>query len=181
MGLMLSENGKLMLRNGKLFVDTNGTDCCCGEPVAGCCPGELIPTDIGPPEVPGTVLEVEVISDGTGCFTPGDKQDLNDLANPSTWSSNGPFMGNVAWKDVSLVCVAGDVLQFSWGTDAGCPITDIGGSFVWTRVSGACGPFEHVFSFAVDEDDVTGCGACNGAIGGVGLTGTIVVKVTIKP
>lgn len=31
MGLMLSDSGKLMLRNGKLFDDVNGTDCCCGD------------------------------------------------------------------------------------------------------------------------------------------------------
>ena len=167
MGLMLSASGKLMVRpSGKLFVDTNGTDCCCGDD-AGCCPGILIPTS-GDGLTPGTVLEIEIVSDGTGCFAPGTKQEMKDLASPGIWESwtaGAPdrFMANAAFRNLTLSCIGDTELRVTWGSEAGCPITPV---TIWTQTSGSCSPFEFRFSNTLSEDDFTGCTDCAGTIGG---------------
>lgn len=108
MGLMISANGKLMLRNGKLFVDTNGTDCCCGE----CLPSDWSPCEREPSAGGAEECDTATISGSSAQFnTEFEIFTSQDCADSNTWT-------------VDLISVTnGTVTRGACSTGGGWPYT----------------------------------------------------------
>lgn len=93
MGLTLGATGKLMLRNGKLFTNENGYDCCCGSETCDNCPYGT--PEMGPPSDPIIDTLYARITNVTGCSC------LEGLCIPLTWlgenhTSGGSWSGTIA-------------------------------------------------------------------------------------
>ena len=171
-------DGKILVRPG-IGVATS-LECCCG----GCCEDTLIWTTIDPITflpIPGTVLLATILSDTTGCFTVGNSIELDDSVSPGIWSSNGVHLDDpgTTWKTLELACDTSTTpnrLVLYWGLGQ-CPEVDTGpqlpGPWDWTRLSGVCDPLQFDYSYTLAEVAPPSTCPC--------LTGTVTIRITIKP
>lgn len=151
--------------------------CCCG----GCCEGILIPTTIDPITllpVYGTVLVATVIADTSGCIPVGTAVDMDDWASPNIWESVACLF--TPWDSLLLSCVQqiGQPIRLvlQWKQLCGCPTVDTSGGglgWQWTALGGSCTPFQWDFQYTFAEVAPPSICPC--------LTGTVTVRITIKP
>ena len=118
--LMLSAAGKLMMRNGKLFVDTNGKDCCCGP--SECC-------DLIADQIKATIINVTDPNCSCGV---GNFYTLTREVGTNKWRGGGTFCD----REIEITfccgqpiepgdpqCIYGFFLGVTW--DPSC-ISDVG-------------------------------------------------------
>lgn len=146
MTLILSSNGKIMTHNGKLFVDTNGTYCCCG--LSDCC-SELLDMD-------SVKLTVSCTS---GSLTFSDEYTLTKLNNnvPLTWGGHSSE-GQTIVGDLVFYC-EGDNFYLSLtqgGPNQDACFNDQPGLFTEAHGESCC-PLDVTFDLQVAEccDDPT--------------------------
>lgn len=156
MSLVLDATGKLMLYNGKLFDDVNGTDCCCVPVSSGCTGCYKWVTDVA-----GQLVATMTISGNCGSETKSGLAvtgETNCNVNPGVVFGESMFFENpsvtLQWNEVSGVFVPtflGAFLSADCGT-LGITVTDY-----------FCDECSFMIGFDVAVDDVSGC-YCTGPV-----------------